>query len=134
MTALGVVLVAVFALLTIAVYLFKIKGITPARGLGRGLGGRCVRPPLVLTAGWVWDVAGSCLGVWDTGVAPGSFKNQRFHFWQEKKGCFSDKKAGKGGSVRQALLCQQKWSNHSPGPAKPPGLGLPLKPTPPGDK
>ncbi|NXV38744.1 BT1A1 protein, partial [Rissa tridactyla] len=69
MTALGVVLVAVFALLTIAVYLFKIKGITPARGLGRGPGGRCVWPPLVLTAGWVWDVAGSSKVVLDPDTA-----------------------------------------------------------------
>ncbi|NXL66472.1 BT1A1 protein, partial [Chordeiles acutipennis] len=36
MTALGVVLVAVVALLTVAVYLFRIKGITSAGALGRG--------------------------------------------------------------------------------------------------
>ncbi|NXW35927.1 BT1A1 protein, partial [Phaetusa simplex] len=69
MTALGVVLVAVFALLTTAVYLFKMKGIAPARCLGRGLGGRCVRPPLVWTAGWVWDVAGSLKVVLDPDTA-----------------------------------------------------------------
>ncbi|KAF1524359.1 Butyrophilin subfamily 1 member A1, partial [Eudyptes sclateri] len=48
MTALGVVLVAVVALLIIAVYLFKIKGIILARCLGKGLGGCPVQPPLVL--------------------------------------------------------------------------------------
>ncbi|NXS46651.1 BT1A1 protein, partial [Balaeniceps rex] len=49
MTALGVVLVAVVALLVIAVYLFKIKGIMiPVRCLGRGLGGCPVQPPLVV--------------------------------------------------------------------------------------
>ncbi|KAM6231957.1 butyrophilin subfamily 1 member A1-like [Spheniscus humboldti] len=49
MTALGVVLVAVVALLIIAVYLFKIKGIILARCLGKGLGGCPIQPPLVLT-------------------------------------------------------------------------------------
>ncbi|NXN38999.1 BT1A1 protein, partial [Rhinoptilus africanus] len=39
-TALGVVLIAVVALLVIAVYLLKIKGIILARCLGRGLGDR----------------------------------------------------------------------------------------------
>ncbi|NXY75953.1 BT1A1 protein, partial [Glareola pratincola] len=66
MTALGVVLVAVVALLIIAVYLLKIKGIILARCLGGGgLGGRCVRPPPFLTTGWIWVMSGSCLGVWD---------------------------------------------------------------------
>ncbi|NXV24679.1 BT1A1 protein, partial [Cepphus grylle] len=69
MTALGVVLVAVFALLIIAVYLLKIKGIIPARCLGRGLGGCCVQPPPVLTAGWVWDVSGSLKVVLDPDTA-----------------------------------------------------------------
>ncbi|KAF1457498.1 Butyrophilin subfamily 1 member A1, partial [Pygoscelis antarcticus] len=53
MTALGVVLVAVVALLIIAVYLFKIKGIVLARCLGKGLGGCPIQPPLVLTDEWV---------------------------------------------------------------------------------
>ncbi|NXE98860.1 BT1A1 protein, partial [Menura novaehollandiae] len=46
MTALGVVLVAVVALLCITAYLFKIKG--TILGLGKGLGSRPTQPPLVL--------------------------------------------------------------------------------------
>ncbi|KAF1579769.1 Butyrophilin subfamily 1 member A1, partial [Eudyptes moseleyi] len=53
MTALGMVLVTVVALLIVTVYLFKIKGIILARCLGKGLGGCPVQPPLVLTDEWV---------------------------------------------------------------------------------
>ncbi|KAF1471545.1 Butyrophilin subfamily 1 member A1, partial [Eudyptula minor novaehollandiae] len=53
MAALGMVLVAVVALLIVTVCLFKIKGIILARGLGKGLGGCPIQPPLVLTDEWV---------------------------------------------------------------------------------
>ncbi|NXN67447.1 BT1A1 protein, partial [Himantopus himantopus] len=69
MTALGVVLVAAVALLVIAVYLFKIKGIILARCLGKG-GGSCrIQPSPVLTEGWVWEMLESLKVILDPDTA-----------------------------------------------------------------
>ena len=102
MIALGVVLAAVVALLIIAAYLLKIKGIILARCLGKGAG------RLSYSAASAFDgrvslrnapmVPESCLGVSDRRTVPGNLKTQGFNFWQAKKSCFSNTKASKEGS------------------------------------
>lgn len=111
------VLVAVVILLIIAAYLFKIKGIILVWCLGKGAGQLSYSSP----SGFdrqvglrnAWMVPESCLSVLDTRTVPGNLKTQGFNFWQEKKGCFSNKKgcqegSGHKSSVSQPFLCPSR--------------------------